>query len=202
MVCLAQIVHQSWVKISIIFEQIKMSFHLSLITKEFHRLCPKWLLNLWYVWRKSWTYLESRFTLSPNRPKWASTWASSPRSTIGCIQNDFWPYGSYDANHAPILHRCKLYLQTDQNKIPYDQCQLGVLSGACKMISERRVRSVQTVHLSCIKIGTISKRTKTSFHLSSSPRSTIGCVQNDFRAYVRLVQTVHLSSVKVGTISK
>jgi hypothetical protein len=28
------------------------------------------------------------------------------------------------------------------------------------------VRSAQTMHLSCIKISTISKRTKTSFHLS------------------------------------
>ena len=34
------------------------------------------------------------------------------------------------------------------------------------MISEPMVRSAQTVHRSCVKISTISKRIKTSFHLS------------------------------------
>jgi hypothetical protein len=33
------------------------------------------------------------------------------------------------------------------------------------MISELVVRSAQTVHLSCVKISTISKRTEMSFHL-------------------------------------
>jgi hypothetical protein len=28
----------------------------------------------------------------------------SPRSTIRCIQNDFWGYGIFGANRAPILH--------------------------------------------------------------------------------------------------
>ena len=40
------------------------------------------------------------------------------------------------------------------------------LSGASKLISEHMVCSMQTVHLSCIKISTISKQTKPSFHLS------------------------------------
>jgi hypothetical protein len=40
-------------------------------------------------WRKMCTYLVSRLPLSPNAPKRAST-ALSPRSTIGCIQNDIW----------------------------------------------------------------------------------------------------------------
>ena len=54
----------------------------------------------------------------------------------------------------------------DQNDIPHDQCHLGVPSGVSKIISVPVVRSVQTVNLSCIKINTISKQTKTSFHLS------------------------------------
>jgi hypothetical protein len=37
---------------------------------------------------------------------------------------------------------------------------------ASKMISEPMIRSVQIVHLSCIKISTISKQTETSIHLS------------------------------------
>jgi hypothetical protein len=65
------------------------------------------------------------------------------------------------------------------NEIPHDPRHLGVLSGMSKMIFEPAVRSAQTVHLSCVKIGTISKWTKSSFHLSS-PRSTIGWVHNDF----------------------
>ena len=52
------------------------------------------------------------------------------------------------------------------NEIPHDPRHLGVPSGASKMISEPMVRSAQTVHRSCVKISTISKRTETSFHLS------------------------------------
>jgi hypothetical protein len=37
--------------------------------------------------------------------KQAPTWVSSVRHTIGCIQNNFWAYGTFGANHAPILHR-------------------------------------------------------------------------------------------------
>jgi hypothetical protein len=120
MVHLAQTLHLSWVKINNISKQTEMSFHLSLVTEEYHWVHPKWFLTLWYIWRnpctylrlqadqnkilhdprhlggplgasklslwyvqrKPCTYLASRLALSPNGPKWASTWASSPRSTI------------------------------------------------------------------------------------------------------------------------
>ena len=52
----------------------------------------------------------------------------------------------------------------ERSEIRHDN--LGVLSGVSKMISESMVRSTQTVHLSCIKISTISESNKTSFHLS------------------------------------
>jgi hypothetical protein len=88
------------------------------------------------------------------------------RSTIRCIKNDFWAYGTFGANRAPILHwHCKC-LQTDRNEIPHDPHHLGVPSGASKMISEPMVCSAQTVHLSCIKISTVYKQTQSSFHLS------------------------------------
>ena len=54
----------------------------------------------------------------------------------------------------------------DRNKIPHDPRQLGVSSGASKMISESMVCSMRTVHLSCIKISTMFDRTETTFHLS------------------------------------
>jgi hypothetical protein len=62
------------------------------------------------------------------------------------------------------------------NRAPPDARHLGVPSGASKTIYEPMVRSVQTVHLSCVKISTISKRTEQSSTRPSSPRSTIGCV--------------------------
>jgi hypothetical protein len=98
--------------------------------------------------------------------EWASTGASSTRSTIGCVQNDLWAYVTFGANCAPILHRHQHYLQTDRSEIPQDPRHLEVPSGASKMISEPVVRSAQTVHLSCVKISTISKWTKTRIHLS------------------------------------
>jgi hypothetical protein len=49
----------------------------------------KWFPSLRYIRCKLCTYLESRLALYPNGPKWASVWASSPRSIIRCIQNDF-----------------------------------------------------------------------------------------------------------------
>jgi hypothetical protein len=72
----------------------------------------------------------------------------------------------FNTNRAPILHRHKHYLQLDQNKIPHDPRHLGVPSGASKMISEAGERLAQTVHLSCVKICSISKWTESSIHLS------------------------------------
>ena len=46
-----------------------------------------------------------KITLCPNGLKRANTWASSPWSTIGCIQNDLCAYGTFGANRAPILRQ-------------------------------------------------------------------------------------------------
>jgi hypothetical protein len=89
MVCSVQTMYVSCVKISTISKQTEMSFCLSLITSEYHWLHLKWFLTLWYVQHKPITYLASRLALSPNGPKRASTWASSSRNSIGCIENNF-----------------------------------------------------------------------------------------------------------------
>jgi hypothetical protein len=47
----------------------------------------------------------SKPTVSLTGLNQASTWASSPRSTIGCVQNNFWAYGMFSTNHAPVLNR-------------------------------------------------------------------------------------------------
>ena len=70
----------------------------------------------------------------------------------------------FGAIRAPIKH-C---LQMDQNEIPHDPRHLGVPSGATKMISEPMACSAQTVHLSCVKISTVSKRTETALGLTPS----------------------------------
>jgi hypothetical protein len=123
-------------------------------------------MRQWYIWCKLCTYLALKQTLSPNRPKRASIWASSPRSTIQCIQNNFWAYGTYGANHAPIMHWNQHYLQKDRKEILHDPRHLGIPSGASKIISEGMVRLVQTVDLSCTKTYTISKSTKTRFYMT------------------------------------
>jgi hypothetical protein len=101
-----------------------------------------------------------------NGSEWDSTWPPSPRSTNGCVQNDLWACSTFSANYAPILHRDQQRLQMDRNEIPHDPRHLGVPSGASKTISEPMVRLTRTMHLSCVKINTISKWTKTSFQLS------------------------------------
>jgi hypothetical protein len=103
-VCLAQIVHLSWFDKSTISEWTKTRFHMTHITLEFHRVRPKWFLRLGFVQHKPCNYLASRLALSSNGLNRASTWASSPRSTTRCVQNDFWACGMFGPNYAPILH--------------------------------------------------------------------------------------------------
>jgi hypothetical protein len=59
--------------------------------------------SLWYIWRKPCTYLALRLIWCPNRIKRASTWPTSPRSTIGCAWKDFRACCTFNANHAPVL---------------------------------------------------------------------------------------------------
>jgi hypothetical protein len=143
-------------------------------------VCLKCFPCPWYIRHKPCTYHAPRLTLYPNRPKWAFTWPTPPRSTIECVQNDFWAYGTFGANRAPNLCLDLHHLQMDRNKLPLDPCHLGVSSGVPKMISMPVVLLMQTMCLSCVKINTISKQTKIRFPLTHVTRSTIGIAQNDF----------------------
>jgi hypothetical protein len=89
----------------------------------------------------------------------------------------------------------------DRNKSLNDPRHLGVPSSASKIISELTVRSAQIVHLSWIKIITISKQTETSFeprHLGvpSGVSKTIS------EPMVRFAQIVQLSCTETNTVSK
>jgi hypothetical protein len=86
MVHLAQTMHLSCTDTNTVSKRTKTRFHMTHISKEFHPMRPKWFLCLWYVRCKPCTYLASRLALSPNGLNRASTWASSPRSTIRCVK--------------------------------------------------------------------------------------------------------------------
>ena len=110
------------------------------------------------------TYLELILILSPNRLKRASTSPPSPRSTIGFVQNDFWAYSTKGRKPCTYLAPTLTLSPNRTKRIPHEPRHLGVLSGAVKMISEPCLE--QTMHLYCTNTNTISKRTKTRFHLS------------------------------------
>jgi hypothetical protein len=142
-----------------------------------------------------------KISIISNELSQASTWASLPRSTIWCFQNDFWAYSTFSTNHAPILHQHQYYLQMDQNKIPHDPRHLRVPSGASKTTSEAMIHLSQTTHLSCIKISYIFERTRSSFHLSLVTKEYHRVRPRQFsEPVVHSVQTVHLSCVKISTI--
>jgi len=62
-------VQLSCIKISTIFEQTKLSLHLSLFNYEYHRVRLKWFLSLWCIRCKRCTYFLQKLTLSLNEPK-------------------------------------------------------------------------------------------------------------------------------------
>jgi hypothetical protein len=103
-------------------------------------------------------------------------------SSIGCVQDDFLSDGTFDTNRAPFLQCDYRYRQTDSNKLPLEPRHLRVSSGASKMSSDPMVCLAQIVHLYCTDTNTLSKWNKMRFHMTHSPRSSIGCVPHDFRA--------------------
>jgi hypothetical protein len=142
----------------------------------------KWFPSLWYVWRKPCTYHAPKLTLSPKGPKGDSTWPTSHRSSIGCVQNDFWGYGKFGANCGSFLHRDKHYLQMDRNENQHDPRHLRVLSGASKWFPSLQYvwRNPCTYHAP--KLTLSPKGLKGDSTCPTSPRSSIGYIQNNFWA--------------------
>jgi hypothetical protein len=173
MVCSVQTVHLSCVKISTISKWIEVSFRLSLITLEYHWVHLNWFMSLWYVRRKLCTDLAIRLALSPNGPKWASTWASSSSNFIGCIQNNFLAYGTF----VEPVHLSCTYTNTvsKQTEIRFE----------FHPVRPKQFLSLWYVwHKPCNYLAptlTLSPNgLKWVSTWASSPRSTIGCIQNDF----------------------
>jgi hypothetical protein len=103
MVCLAQTMHLSCTDTNTISKWTKTRFDMTHVTLEFHQVRPKPFLMMWYVWHKQCSYLASRLVLYSNGLNRASTWASSPESTMSCVQNDFWAYGTFSAKPCTYL---------------------------------------------------------------------------------------------------
>jgi hypothetical protein len=121
MVRLAHTVHLSCSDTNIVSKRTETRFHITHITKKCRQVCPIWFLSLWYILCIR-APIFRQVTLSPNGPKWASTWASSPSSTIRCVQNDFWAYGTFSTTvhlsctDANILSKQTLTLSPDGSK--------------------------------------------------------------------------------------
>ena len=94
MVRSSQTMHLSYTDTNTVSKWSKTRFHMTHVTKGFHQVRPKQFLSVWYVRRKLSTYLVPILALSLNRPNRASTWASSPRSSIGHVQNNLLAYGT------------------------------------------------------------------------------------------------------------
>ena len=91
----AQTVHLSCAKTNTISKRTETSFHLTYISLEYHSGVPK-AISMPEVHSSQTMHLSyARLTLPPNGPTRASTRLMTPRSTIGCAQNDFYAHGTF-----------------------------------------------------------------------------------------------------------
>ena len=151
--------HLSCIEINTISKRTKISFQLSLVTQEYHRVCPKRYLSLWYVWCKPCTNIALTLTPSPNRP---NKIPHDPRQLgVPSVASKM-----ISKPMVPLRKPCTYLALTltpspnGQNEISHDPHHLGVPSDASKMISEPMVRLVQTINLSYINTNTISEWTE------------------------------------------
>ena len=156
-----------------------MRFHMTHVTKEFHQVRPKWFSNLWYVQCKPCTYLVLRSALSPNRPKQTTTWASSPRSTIRCVQADFWAYGMF-AQTVQLSNIVSKWtkMRFHMTHVSYEFYRVCTKQLPSIWYVRRKPCTYPASWLALSPNG--PKRAST---WASSPRSTIRCVQNYFYAF-------------------
>ena len=101
MVCLAQTVHLSYINTNIISKRTEWDSH-----DPRHQGVPSGVSKTISepIVRLAQTVLLSYFNTN-TRTEQDSTWPTSPRSSIGCVQNDIWAYGMFSANRAPFLYQ-------------------------------------------------------------------------------------------------
>jgi hypothetical protein len=127
---------------------------------------PKLLLSLWYLWRNPCT---------SNGRKWASTWASSRRSTIGCIQNYFWPYGTLEQTmHLSCTDANSVFKRT---KTRFDMTHV---TKGFHRVHPKWFLSLWYVQRNASRLALSPNSSKRASTWASTTWSTMGCVQNDF----------------------
>jgi hypothetical protein len=90
----------------------------------------------------------------------------------------------------------------DRNELPLEPCHLGVPSVASKMIYELMVLLAQTVHLSWVKISSISARAEMSKLEPRRLEVPLGASKIISNPMVCLMQTMHLSCTDANSICK
>jgi hypothetical protein len=160
---------------------------------------PKRFPSLWYVQRKPCPYLASRIALSLKGPKHAFTWASSPRGTIVCVQNDLWANDTSSMNHADLASKLTLSPneKRDSTWPTLPRSFIGWVQNDFWAYDTFDANHAPNLHQDqhYLHIGW-------AFTWASSPRSIIGCVKMISKPMVHLSQTVHQTCTNTNTLSK
>jgi hypothetical protein len=122
------------------------------------------------------TYIPSRLALSPNGPKRASTWASSSSNSIGCILNNFLACGTFAepvhlgcTNTNTVSKRTEIRFEFHPVRPKQFLSLWYVRRKPCTYLASR------------LLVSPNGMKEDSTWH--TSPRSFIGCVWNNFRAY-------------------
>jgi hypothetical protein len=169
-------VHLSCTDTNTISKWTKTRFHMTHVTLELHRVRRKRFMWQWNVRHKPCTYLASRLALSPNGLNCASTWDSSPRSTIRCVQHDFWACGPFVAYRAPTCVKISTI-----SKRTISSFHLSLVTYAYHRVHPKQFLSLRYVWLkSCSNLAptlTLSLNgPKQNSTWPTSPSSSIRCV--------------------------
>jgi hypothetical protein len=162
MVHSTQIVHLSCAEINTVSKRTKASLHLTHIHLGVPSGQAKMISK--HVRHKWGTYLALRLALSSKRPKRASIWPTSPRSSIVCPR---WFLSLMHVRHkwgTYLVSRLALYQKRPK------WASIWPRSPRSSIVCPKRFLSLWYVSPNpCtyyVEINTISKWTKTSFHLT------------------------------------
>jgi hypothetical protein len=112
---------------------------------------------------------------------------------FGVPKSDFRAYGTFGANHEPILPRDEYDLQIDRNKLPLDQHHLEAPLSVPEKISKPMVLSAQTAHLSCARL-TLTQMSRNELPLDQCHLEVpLGMPKKFSMPVIHLTQTIHLS---------
>jgi hypothetical protein len=167
-------------------------------------MCPKRFPSLWDDWRKPCTNFASKVALSPNRLNWSSTWTSSPRCTIECVQNDFYVYGMVRSVQTARLSSTDTNTVSDQTKIKFHMTHVTY-----EFHQVRPKLFMSLWYVQCKPCNYLVLRLALSPNRPNrappDPRHlgvASGVCKTSYEPMVPLTQTEHLSCTDSNTVSK